>query len=45
MKTFLTAIISLLVGLAARFWLGRSWQPKENCPPAFEADLTATEAL
>src|SRR6266700_2299618 len=40
MKTFLTAIISLLVGLAAGFWLGRCWLPKENYQQAFEADLT-----
>jgi hypothetical protein len=39
MKTFLRAIISLLVGLAAGFWLGRSWPPRENYQQAFEADL------
>jgi hypothetical protein len=39
MKTFFTAVISLLVGLAAGFWF-RSWLPLENGQQAFEADLT-----
>jgi hypothetical protein len=39
MKTFLTAIISLLVGLVAGLCL-RSWLPSENYQQAFEADLT-----
>jgi hypothetical protein len=38
MKTFLTAIISLLVGVAAGFCF-RSWVPSENYQQTFESDL------
>jgi hypothetical protein len=38
-KTFLIAIIGLLVGFAAGFFL-RGWLPLENYQQAFEADLT-----